>query len=85
MKINIQIERLVLDRLPVEHHQGLLLKAAVETELSRLLLANGLATHLMSGGAMDSVRAPSIAVGPDSNPVKLGHQIGQALNGSLGK
>jgi hypothetical protein len=85
MRINIQIERLVLDRLPVEHHQGSLLKAAVEAELSRLLVANGLADHLMAGGAVDSVRAPAIQIGSDTNPVKLGQQIGRALNGGLGK
>jgi hypothetical protein len=85
VKINIQIERLVLDRLPVEHHQGPLLKAAVEAELSRLLVANGLANHLTSGGAVDSVRAPGIQFGRDSTPVKLGRQIGRALNGGLGK
>jgi hypothetical protein len=85
VKINIQIERLVLDRLPVEHHQGPLLKAAVEAELSRLLGANGLANNLMSGGAVDSVRAPAIQLGSDSNPVRLGQQIGRALNGGLGK
>jgi hypothetical protein len=85
MKINIQIERLVLDRLPVEHHQGSLLKAAVEAELSRLLGANGLANHLMSGGAVDSLPAPNIQLGSDNNPIKLGQQIGRALNGGIGK
>ena len=85
MKINIQIERLVLDRLRVEHQQGALLKAAVEAELSRLLVANGLANNLMSGGAVDSIRAPGIQFGSDSNPVKLGQQIGRALNGGIGK
>ena len=85
VRINIQIERLVLDRLPVEHHQASLLKAAVEAELSRFLVADGLATHLMSGGAVDSVRAPGIQFGSDSNPVKLGQQIGRALNGALEK
>ena len=85
MRINIQIERLVLDRLPVEHQQGSLLKAAVEAELSRLLGANGLANNLMSGGAVDSVRVPDIQFGSDSNPAKLGQQIGRALNGGLGK
>ena len=85
MKINIQIERLVLDRLPIEHQQGPLLKAAVEAELTRLLVANGLANNLMSGGAVDSVRAPDIRFGSDSNAVMLGQQIGRALNGGLGK
>jgi hypothetical protein len=85
VKINIQIERLVLDRLPVEHHQRHAVKAAVEAELGRLLVANGLANDLMSGGAVDSVRVPGIQFGSDSNPVVLGQQIGRALNGGLGK
>ncbi len=85
MRINIEIERLVLDRLPVEHRQGPLLKAAVEAELSRLLVANGLANNLMSGGAVDSLSAPTIQLGKDNNPIKLGQQIGRAINGGLGK
>ena len=85
MKINIQIERLVLDPLPIGRHQGSLLKAAVEAELSRLIDADGLADNLMSGGAVPSMPAPNIQLGSDNNPTKLGQQIGRAVYGGLGK
>ena len=85
MKINIQIERLVLDRMPIEQQQRHLVKAAVEAELSRLLGANGLANNLMSGGAVPSLSVPTIQLGKDNSPITLGHQIGRAINGGLGK
>lgn len=85
MKINLHIERLVLDGLPIEHHHGLLVKAAVEAELSRLLTADGLANGLISGGAMPSVPAHNIRMADNSNPKKLGQQIGRAVYGGIGK
>jgi len=85
MNINLHIDRLVLDGLPIDHHQGPLIKAAVEAELSRLLTANGLANSLMTGGAMPSAPAPGIQVSRDSNPARLGQQIGRAIYGGIGK
>jgi hypothetical protein len=85
VKINIQIERLVLDPLPIGRHQGSLLKAAVEAELSRLIVAGGLAEDFMSDGAVPSMPAPNIQLGSDNNPTKLGQQIGRAVYGGLGK
>jgi hypothetical protein len=85
VKINIQIERLVLDRLPIEHRHGALLKAAVEAELGHLLATGGLAESLMSGGAVPSLPAPGIQLGSDNNPITLGQQIGRAVSGGLGK
>jgi hypothetical protein len=85
VKINIQIERLVLDPLPIGRHQGSLLKAAVEAELSRLIDADGVADNVMYGGAVPSMPAPNIQLGSDNNPAKLGQQIGRAVYGGLGK
>lgn len=85
MNINLHIERLVLDGLPIEHHHGPLVKAAVEAELSRLLAADGLANSLMSGGAMPSVPAPNIQLASNSSPIQLGQQIAHSLHGGIGK
>ena len=85
MNINLHIDRLVLDGLPTDHHQGPLIKAAVEAELTRLLTANGLANSLMTGGATPSVPAPGIQTSSDSNPPRLGQQIGRAVYGGIGK
>ena len=85
MKINLHIDRLVLDGLPIDHQQGPLVKAAVEAELSRLLTANGLANSLLAGGATPSVPAPGIEMSSDRNPARLGQQIGRAIYGGIGK
>jgi hypothetical protein len=85
LKINVQIERLVLDGLPIEHHHGPLVKAAVEAELSRLLGVDGLADSLMAGGAMASTHAPDIYLASNSNPSRLGQQIASAVYGGIGK
>lgn len=85
MNINLHIERLVLDGLSIERHHGPLVKAAVEAELSRLLTAYGLANGLMLGGAMPSLPAHNIRMAENSNPAKLGQQIGRAVYGGIGK
>jgi hypothetical protein len=85
MNINLHIDRLVLDGLPVDHHQGPLVKAAVEAELGRLLTANGLANSLVNGGATPSVPAPGIQMSSDGNPARLGRKIGRAIYGGIGK
>ena len=85
MNINLHIDRLVLDGLPIDRQQGSLVKAAVEAELSRLLTANGLANGLMTGGAMPSAPAPGIQMSGDTSPTRLGQQIGRAVYGGIGK
>lgn len=85
MNINLHIDRLVLDGLPIEHRDGPLVKAAVEVELGRLLTAKGLANSLLSGGATPSVPAPGIQVPHDPNPARLGQQIGRAVYRGIGK
>jgi hypothetical protein len=81
MKINVSIERLVLEGLPLNQAQGALVQAAVETELARLLAEQGM-SHV-SGLAVPSLPANSIDVTRESNPAQLGHQIAQAIHSSL--
>jgi hypothetical protein len=84
MNINLSIERLVLDGLPVNHSQGSLIGAAVETELSRLLATGGLETSLQSGGALPSVPVSAVELAA-GNPAQLGRQIAQAVYGGIGQ
>jgi hypothetical protein len=84
MNINIHIERLVLDGLTVAPGQHLLVQAAVETELARLLTAEGLSAEFLAGGAMPSVRAGGIHLMKDSNPKQLGQQIARAVYKGIG-
>jgi|SRR5271165_4828852 len=77
MNINVHIERLILDGLPVKGSDGSIIQAAVETELSRLLGEQGLAG--MSTGAVANLSAGPIELPRGSKPARLGHQIAQAI------
>jgi hypothetical protein len=83
MKINLHIERLVLDGLPIGPHQGPLVQAAVETELTRLFAAEEMRSQLnFSSGATPQVTAPGIQV-LNENPVSLGEQVARSVHGSI--
>ncbi len=62
MKINVHIERLILEGLPVSSWQGSQIRSAVQKELTRLLLAGGLPDELRGGIAL-----PGIQAGRDSS------------------
>jgi hypothetical protein len=81
MNINVHVERLILDGLPVTSSQGSLVRAAVEAGLIRLLAEQGL--RRSSTGAEPHVSAGSIQLMEDSKPAQLGHQIARAIYGTL--
>lgn len=85
MNINVHIDRLILDGLPVTHSQGPSVQAAVEVELARLLAAEGPNPALLSGGALPSVRAGNIEVTSENSPLQLGQQIAQAVYQGIGR
>jgi hypothetical protein len=85
LNINLHIERLVLDGLPVARHDAPLVQAAVEAELSRLLTARGLSPSLSQDGALPAVRGDSLQLASESSPSQLGTQIAQAVYGGLSK
>jgi hypothetical protein len=84
MNINIHIERLILDGLPISHSQHPLLQAAVEVELARLLAADGLAPNLQMNSAFPYIPGGSIQLASDGNPKTLGQQIAQVVYGGIG-
>ena len=84
MNINVHIERLILDGLPVSHRERPVLQAAVEAELVRLLSVDGLAPHLLTAGAIPCMSGGSIQPSSDGNPNILGQQIAQAVYGEIG-
>jgi hypothetical protein len=85
MNINLHIERLILDGLPIANGQGPLVQAAVEAELGRLLGAEGLHPSLQSGIAVPSVRADAVSLNAGSNPTQIGQQIARAVYGGIGQ
>jgi hypothetical protein len=84
MNVNLHIERLVLDGLPVTSQQSHSVQAAVETELTRLLAKGGLSDALHSGGALNKVKADGIQLANDAGPTRLGEQIAGAVYGGIG-
>jgi len=85
MKINLHIERLILEGLPLEKRQGPQVQAAVERELTRLLTANGLAPELQSGGAVPRRPADGIQLANETHSTRLGQQIARSVYSGLGK
>lgn len=84
MRIQIHIERLVLDGLPVERRHAPLVQQAVEAELARLLTTEGVGEGLKFGGAVDRLAGGVIEVGQRAEPARLGEQIARAVYGSIG-
>jgi hypothetical protein len=78
MNINVSIERLVLDGLPVRSVQGHLIAAAMEAELTRLLSIEGLAAS--ASRAEPHLPAGHIHLIPDGGPRSVGQQIGAAVH-----
>jgi hypothetical protein len=77
MDINLHIERLVLDGLPIRRSQGALVQAAVEAELAHLLAEGGLASSLQSGGAVP------MQLAEEAKPAQIGRQIARAVHRGL--
>ena len=85
MNIHVHIERLILDGLPLGAGQGALVQAAVEAELVRLLIQEGIAPSLQSGGTLPSVRADAMQTTAQSSPVQMGQAIAQSMYRGIGK
>lgn len=85
MKINLHIERLILDGLPISPDQKHLVQASVEAELSRMLSEGGLAQELASGGAVPSVPGGSIKLAPGAKPNQIGAQVARAVYKGMGR
>ena len=77
--IHLYIDRLILDGLPVDRTHAPHLQTALETELTRLLVENGLSTDLQSGGAVPSIRVNPIQLIAGNNPTQMGAQIAQSV------
>ena len=85
MNLNIRIERLILDGLPLTTMQGRELQAAVEFELARLLVDGGRLPELPAGIAVERVAGETIRLAGDVKPSGLGFQIAGAVHSGLAK
>jgi hypothetical protein len=81
MNINVHIDRLILDGLLMARGASDSVQAAVETELTRLLADKGF--NRPSAYAVTRLSAAPIQLTHNSRPSSLGHQIAQAIYGTL--
>jgi hypothetical protein len=70
--------------LPLTRQEGALVKAAVETELVRLLGEGGVSSELAAGGAFPHMQADGIRVSRENSPEQVGQQIARAVYGGIG-
>ncbi len=84
MAIEVRIDRLILEGLPLSAAQGALVQRAVEQELARLLMEGGLAESWHAGGASPSVQGGAITLAPGGSPAQMGAQIAQSVYSGLG-
>ncbi|MBI3431966.1 MAG: hypothetical protein HY018_07145 [Hydrogenophilales bacterium] len=82
MNINLHIERLILDGLPVGVDQGSHVQKAIERELAGRLAAGGAAGL---AGHVHRVQAPNIVLAREATSGQLGAQIAGAVYGALSK
>jgi hypothetical protein len=84
MRIEVHIERLVLEGLPVTTAEGPRVRAALEGELARLLAGSGVSRELAGGGAMPRVDAPRIRLGSRERPVSIGRAVAWSIHARIG-
>lgn len=83
MNINLHIERLVLDGLPLEARDGALAQTAVTAELLQLLSENGIPAGLQTGFNRAHIPAPALDLKPALNTQEIGTQIGKSIYASF--
>lgn len=85
MNVNLHIERLILEGIPLSMREREVLETAVTTELTRLISESGLPAVMPTSGVVPSLAAGTVQLGPDNNPTLLGQQIAQAVYGGNGR
>jgi len=71
MNIELHIDRLVLEGLPLESRQGLQLREAIEQELHQLLLTHGLAPERQTEKTTRRLQTPAIQLSHSPQPQSL--------------
>src|SRR4029077_21193916 len=81
MNINLHIERLILEGLPVRGSESRLVQAAMESELTRLLAQSELLSHSSQFATRTTVR--DIALSHNHSPAQLGRSIGKSVHSAI--
>jgi hypothetical protein len=82
MKINLRIERIVLDGVTVGDTRQFSL--AVERELRNALVTQGLAPGLRNGATLSKLTIPGPVSHRQDRPELLARSLGRVVSGSIG-
>jgi hypothetical protein len=85
MTVDLHIDRLVLDGLPVPSLGASEVKAAVAAELERLLAGGAVGPRLRSPGALDRLAGGTVELGEHETPTSLGALIAAAVHAGIGR
>lgn len=83
MKVNLHIDKLILDGLAVERHQGRHIQTAVEVALARLLHEEGMSADLLSSGTIDRISTENLSYAPVLETDRLGASIASSIFHSI--
>lgn len=85
MNINFHIEKLILDETCIDPQHIKLLKDAVELELKRLIINQGINYDMKSYNRQSSIMGHFFSIENITNPSVTGRQIGSTLYGGFRK
>ena len=83
-RVELRIQRMVLEGLPLDRRHAAAVREAVEAELTRLVGQGGLGgLGGVAGGERGRLRAPDVTLAPGGGPTDLGRRIAAAVHGGL--
>jgi hypothetical protein len=80
MTIHVHIDRLILDGLPTHRAQRAAVGAALQAELRRLLITDGLGPGLLAGGVLEHLRGDDLRHDTAASAASLGSHIAEAVH-----
>jgi hypothetical protein len=84
VKVNLHIERLILDGLTVSSLQGAAVRSALERELARVLAQGGLPGPWGEDGAVLRLAVQHFTLAPGERPDAIGRRIAHSLHRGIG-
>lgn len=85
MNINVHIERLILDGLPITADQRPVVQAALEAEFTRLLVADGLGPGILYGGSLPKLAVAPVYLPGQPDAGALGRQIASTVHQGMSR
>lgn len=82
MKLNLHIDRVIFDGLPLSSHEAHAVHAALSGELARMIANSGI--MLPSSAAIPMLAAGTMTTGAEITPCALGRDVAGALYRVIG-